>query len=118
MWIGYLQYAPIRGAAKENLAVLGELLERQLSRARVDLLVLPELSNSGYQLKTRERALAAAEPVEDSRFIDHLADICRRYSLHMVSGFNERVGERCYNSAVLIGPSGYIGRYRKLHLFL
>jgi predicted amidohydrolase len=118
MWIGYLQYAPIRGALKENLALLRRLLESELSRRHVDLLVLPELCNSGYNLKTRERTLAAAEPVQDSRFIDALADICRRHKLHIVSGFNERDGERCYNSAVLIGPSGYLGRYRKLHLFL
>jgi predicted amidohydrolase len=35
-----------------------------------------------------------------------------------VSGFNERDGERPYNSAVLVGPDGYVGCYRKLHLFM
>ena len=36
----------------------------------------------------------------------------------MVSGLNERDGDRLYNSAVLVGPEGYVGRYRKLHLFM
>jgi predicted amidohydrolase len=31
---------------------------------------------------------------------------------------NERDGPNLYNSAVLVGPQGYVGRYRKLHLFL
>ena len=33
-------------------------------------------------------------------------------------GFNERHNALLYNSAILIGPKGYIGKYRKLHLFM
>jgi len=35
-----------------------------------------------------------------------------------VSGFNERDSNSLYNSAILVGPKGYIGKYRKLHLFM
>ena len=37
--------------------------------------------------------------------------------MHIVSGFNERDGSHLYNSAVLVGPKGFIGKYQKLHLF-
>jgi len=35
-----------------------------------------------------------------------------------VSGFNERDNGVLYNSAILIGPRGYVGKYRKMHLFM
>ena len=35
----------------------------------------------------------------------------------IVAGLPERVGAACYNSAVVVGPSGFIGCYRKTHLF-
>ena len=41
----------------------------------------------------------------------------RGRSLHVVVGLAERAQDHLYNSAVLIGPNGYIGTYRKIHLF-
>jgi predicted amidohydrolase len=35
----------------------------------------------------------------------------------IVAGLPERAGLACYNSAVVVGPSGFIGCYRKTHLF-
>jgi predicted amidohydrolase len=35
----------------------------------------------------------------------------------IVAGLSERAGAACYNSAVVVGPSGFIGCYRKTHLF-
>jgi predicted amidohydrolase len=60
----------------------------------------------------------AAETVQDSIFVKYLEQKCKEKSLYIASGFNERDGETLFNSAVLVGPRGYIGKYRKLHLFL
>ena len=35
----------------------------------------------------------------------------------IVAGLAERVGKKAYNSAVLVGPKGLVGTYRKAHLF-
>ena len=43
---------------------------------------------------------------------------CKKYGFYIVSGFNERDENLLFNSAILIGPEGYIGKYRKLHLFM
>jgi predicted amidohydrolase len=85
--------------------------------AGLNLLVLPELCNSGYNFTSREQAWETSESVTDSRFIDFLAQMCRAYGYHIVSGFNEREGDALFNSAVLVGPEGYLGKYQKLHLF-
>jgi predicted amidohydrolase len=41
---------------------------------------------------------------------------CRRLDAHVVCGLLERDGDVLYNAAVLVGPDGLIGSYRKTHL--
>ncbi|AWX93752.1 hypothetical protein DPM13_13815 [Paracoccus mutanolyticus] len=45
------------------------------------------------------------------------ADVAARRKLFLVGGIAEREGDRLYNSAVVIGPDGVLGVYRKLHLW-
>jgi len=115
MKIGFVQFAPVLGDPQATMGSISRLLGLGDG---ADLLVLPELCNSGYNFASAEQAWAASEPIADSVFLRHLHSLCRRYGCHIVSGFNERDGDRLYNSAVLIGPRGYVGRYRKLHLFM
>jgi predicted amidohydrolase len=99
-------------------ATIARIERQRLLCGGVDLLVLPELCNSGYNFDSPEQAWETSEAVGDSVFLRYLESLCRRHNCHIVSGFNERDGDRLYNSAVLVGPQGYMGRYRKLHLFL
>ncbi len=114
MRIAYVQFAPALADLEETIERLRPLLERS---EEADLIVLPELCNSGYNFSSRDQAVSAAEPLERSRFVDFLAGHCRRRGCRMVSGLNELDGRRLFNSAVLVGPDGPMGRYRKLHLF-
>ncbi|WP_156379423.1 nitrilase-related carbon-nitrogen hydrolase, partial [Acidovorax sp. Root402] len=41
----------------------------------------------------------------------------KRLNVHIVAGIAERFEERLYNSAVVVGPTGLLGTYRKLHLW-
>ena len=59
-----------------------------------------------------------SEEIDQSRFIAYLTDKCREADLYIVSGFNERSHDHLYNAAVLVGPEGYMGKYRKCHLFM
>jgi len=52
-----------------------------------------------------------------SPFIEFLVSKTSEHNLFIVSGFNERDKDLLYNSAVLVGPKGVVGKYRKLHLF-
>ena len=113
--IGFVQFAPALGDVQATMARI-DLLRTQWAGA--DLLVLPELCNSGYNFESAEQAWASSEGIENSIFLRYLESLCQQHGCHIVSGFNERDGEHLYNSAVLVGPLGYIGRYRKLHLFM
>jgi predicted amidohydrolase len=114
MKIGFMQCTPVLGDVQATIDKIEALVPHC---ADADLVVLPELCNSGYNFVSRDQAWATSEPIGGGPFLDYLAGLCRQFGFHLVSGLNERDGERLYNSAALVGPGGYVGRYRKLHLF-
>jgi len=113
--IGFIQFSPVLGDLDSTIKKLNTLLD---GSEETDLMVLPELCNSGYNFTDRDQAWGTSEEIGQSRFIAYLIDKCREADLHIVSGFNERSHDRLYNSAVLVGPEGYMGKYRKCHLFM
>ena len=58
-----------------------------------------------------------SEEIGKGPFSIFLEEQCKKHNMHIVSGINERVENRLYNSSVLVGPTGITGTYRKLHLF-
>ena len=90
---------------------------RQAAAQHVDLVVLPELGNSGYIFNSRAEAFALAESIPDGPTCQaYLEAICGT-GVYAAVGLCERDGPRLYNSAALLGPEGFIGKYRKLHLW-
>ena len=81
------------------------------------LAVLPELCNTGYVFETREEAFRLAEGLPSGPTTEAWAQAAARHGLTLVAGITEREGEVLYNSAVVVGPRGYLGRYRKNHLW-
>ena len=80
-------------------------------------MVLPELCATGYQFLSLEEVEALAEPVPAGPTTSRLEDIAKARDMHIVAGVAERHGGRCFNSAVLVGPTGFLDVYRKTHLF-
>ena len=113
MKAGFYQFDPSFGKKKENL-------ERVLSAVKdadIDLLVLPEFFATGYQFVSRGEMVALAERIPDGYTTEHLSGISRSKGIFIVAGLPEKEGDRFFNSAVLTGPGGFIGVYRKVHLF-
>ncbi|WP_331769712.1 nitrilase family protein (plasmid) [Embleya sp. NBC_00888] len=81
------------------------------------LIVLPELCATGYAFATRAEAYAHAEEVPAGETVRRWEAFARDRAVHLVGGLAERDGVRLYSSAVLVGPDGYIGHYRKTHLW-
>jgi predicted amidohydrolase len=113
MRVGFYQYDPQFGAVEKNL----DQLTARLEEADADLVVLPELCVSGYQFATGEEVQELAEPVPEGPTTRRLMEIAKRRRMHIVAGLPEKDGTHCYNSAVVVGPSGFVGCYRKTHLF-
>lgn len=114
MRVGVAQIEPELGAAERNLdRCLGRLEEA--ASAGCSLLVLPECSSAGYVFESADEALAHAQEVPGP-FTESLAEACRRLDLVCVAGMLEREGDLLRNTAVVVGPDGLLGRYRKTHL--
>ena len=113
MRIGIVQSSPVFGAIERNIADGLDLMSSQSA----DLWVLPELFASGYQFKGAEEARALAEPIPAGPTSQALIEYASRTKSYIVAGLPELDGDAVYNASVLVGPEGYIARYRKVHLF-
>jgi predicted amidohydrolase len=113
MKIGYLQFKPEFGQPDKNISKIREMI----SYREFDLLVLPELANSGYLFIDKSELNDLSEDTDSGSFCAALRDLCREKNVHIVSGLCERSGDKFYNSSVLVRPDGKISVYRKIHLF-
>jgi predicted amidohydrolase len=94
-----------------------ERMIRDAAKTGARLIVLPELSNSGYMFQTRDEAFGLAESIPDGETCRLWTQLASETGATLVAGICERDGAALYNSAVVIGPAGYIGTYRKVHLW-
>jgi N-carbamoylputrescine amidase len=108
---------PRIGQKRQN--VLRSLrLINEAAAAGAKLVVLPELVNTGYMFDSREEALEEAEPISGGATASIWTDAARSLGIHIAAGIAELGDDgRLYNSALLTGPQGVIGTYRKLHLW-
>ncbi|MFN0313941.1 MAG: nitrilase family protein [Burkholderiales bacterium] len=114
--VACLQMEPRVGEKERNVARSLELIARA-AEAGAKLVVLPELCNSGYVFETREEAFALAEPVPDGPTTKTWSAAAAKHGMVIIAGIAERDGGKLYNSAVVTGPQGPMGTYRKNHLW-
>ncbi|WP_078428419.1 nitrilase family protein [Alkalihalobacterium alkalinitrilicum] len=114
--IACIQMEPVFGDISGNTRKSIELIN-QASNKGANIIVLPELCNSGYVFKSRLEALSLAEEIPNGPTIQSWLQAAKQNNVYIIAGINEKEGEKLYNSAVLIGPEGYIGTYRKNHLW-
>lgn len=113
MRIGYLQFKPEFGQPDKNISRIREMI----SEREFDLLVLPELANSGYLFVDKSELNDLSEDTESGKFCSALKEISNDKNAYIVSGLCERSDGKFYNSSVLVRPDGKISVYRKIHLF-
>jgi predicted amidohydrolase len=114
MRVAVAQIDPKLAEPARNLEVCIARLE-DASAAGAELLVLPECAIPGYVFDSLEEALPFAEEIPGPS-TEVLTAACARLGIHAVCGLLERHGDGVRNAAVLVGPDGLIGAYRKTHL--
>jgi len=94
-------------------------IEKMALRAHkegADLLIMPELSLTGYVVRDQIYELAEEIPGESTR---HVQRIAKNTGLHIVFGMPEQsknAQATIYNAAVLVNSNGVVGKYRKMYL--
>jgi predicted amidohydrolase len=95
-------------------------LTRRLLRAAedesVDVVVLPELLNSGYVFSSKSEAADLSEDIPSGPFSKLLQESSRK-GLLIVSGICQKQGNLVYNSAAAFANGALLTTYQKLHLF-
>ncbi|MCP1418241.1 putative amidohydrolase [Pseudomonas laurylsulfativorans] len=110
------QLAPKIGDLAYN-RTLTERAIRQAALQGAQVVVLPELVQSGYVFTDRSEALSLAETA-DGPTLQLWQALARELNLVIVGGFCERLpGDELANSAAMIDANGLRAVYRKAHLW-
>jgi len=113
MKIGIYQNHPEFGEKEKNI----EQAIDDLNNIEADLMVLPELFCTGYQFVSKEETASLAEDIPSGRTYQAMIELAESKEMFLVFGLAEIAGDKIYNSAAVVGPEGFIGSYRKSHLF-
>jgi predicted amidohydrolase len=116
--VAVVQFAPEVGT--ENLKRNAAAIEERLTRAAgagANLIVLPELATSGYCFRSRAEAFDHAEPVPSGPSANAWEAFAREHQVYIVGCLPELDGAFLFDTAALVGPEGYVGKYRKTHLW-
>ncbi len=119
--VAVAQMDPKLSRYEHNITRIRTLFEEAVAQG-AQLIVFPECATTGYGFADLAGAQAVAETVPGPT-TKTLAELCRSHEMaeggpYVVVGLLERLKdpEIVYNSAVLVGPEGLVGLYRKAHL--
>jgi 5-aminopentanamidase len=114
MRVAVAQLDPKLAEKERNLDACLARLDEAVA-AGAELVVFPECAIPGYMFESADEAMAYAEEIPGPS-TDALTEAAARTGAHVCCGLIERDGDRLHNAAVLIGPGGLVGTYRKTHL--
>ncbi len=112
--IALVQFKPQRNDIQVNLNKIQKLLKGTTA----DLVVLPELSNTGYLYEKPVNIVPYAEANDGSGvFLNGLIGLAVETKGVIVAGYAEVDRGTLFNSAVAVFSNGVIDNYRKIHLY-
>ncbi|MBH5389988.1 nitrilase-related carbon-nitrogen hydrolase [Bradyrhizobium diversitatis] len=115
--VATVQFEPIMFEKERNIARLLELCE-QAAVAGAKLIVTPEMGTTGYCWFDRAEVRPFVERIPGPT-TDRFAALARKHDCYIVVGMPEVDEDDIYfNSAVLVGPDGIVGRHRKTHPYI
>lgn len=88
---------------------------RSAAEREAQLVIFPECALTGYAFNSLEEAIPFAEKL-DGPSSQTIAEACRETKAYAIAGFIEADDDKFYNAAMLVGPDGVVGSYRKVHL--
>lgn len=113
--IACIQTAPEALDKAENLKKTESFILEACENG-ANLLVLPELFNLNPYYSNRAEAYAVAEPIPQGETSQLLLRLAKEKGVYICGSFLELDSADIYNTHILAGPDGLVGKYRKLHL--
>jgi predicted amidohydrolase len=109
------QISSKRENKKKNLQKIEESTMKAKEQG-ADLVIFPELSLTGYVLHDQVFELAEVIPGRSTKRVEELA---KKTGMHIIFGMpelSEITKATIFNTAVFVGPTGLIGKFRKMYL--
>lgn len=100
---------------EENITLANSAILEASSRG-AQLVVLPELTNSGYVFRSIAE-LAERATTLDGAIVQEWASLAKKLNLVIVAGLAIKEETRFYNVSVIIDSQGLRGWYKKVHLW-
>ncbi|MCW4046262.1 MAG: carbon-nitrogen hydrolase family protein [Candidatus Bathyarchaeota archaeon] len=113
--IALAQISSKREDKKANLKKIERLTVKAQGQG-ANLAIFPELSLTGYVVRDQIYELAETIPGPSIRVVE---DLAKKTGMHIIFGMpelSEKTKATIFNTAVLVGPEGFIGKYRKRYL--
>ena len=116
--VATVQYEPSQFNKDHNVSSLLHLCE-EAAKKGAKLIVTPEMGTTGYCFLNREEISTLVETIP-GQTTEKFEVITKKFDCYIVIGMPELDEETqlYYNSAVLIGPKGIIGKHRKSHGYI
>ena len=99
----------------ENLTKIEKTVIKAKKQA-ADLVIFPELSLTGYVVRDQIYELAETIQGPSTKVIENIAKKTKAHIVFGMPELSEKTQATIYNAAVLVGPEGLIGKYRKMYL--
>lgn len=111
MIVGFIQYDVLKDK-KDNF----NIIENNLCKEHIDILVLPELSTTGYLFKNKAELYKVSEEIPMGKTVQYMLKLSKKHNSTIIFGMSEIENKKLYNSAVILSKGKYIGKYQKIHL--
>lgn len=116
--VAAIEFNPAFKQREQNFPAMATAVRRAAAEG-AKLILFPEMGTTGYLYGSRAEIAPFVDtiPGKTTGFLEPLAN---ELDVHIVTGMPEVDADTglYYNAAVLIGPDGLIGKYRKNNLFL
>lgn len=112
MRLGFAQYNIFHKDKVKNLEKISYIIKN----TNANLLVLPELCNTGYVFNSKDSLKCLAENIPNGDTTKLLISLTSNRDIIIVAGIAEIEDDILYNSALVVHSGKYIGKYRKIHL--
>jgi predicted amidohydrolase len=115
--VASIEFNPTLNERDKNVTELVKLTEQAFKNG-AKLVVAPEMATTGYYYADRK----SIEPFVDTipgKTTNAFESLTKKYDAYIVFGMPEvdKKNTLYYNSAALVGPDGYIGKYRKTQMW-
>ncbi len=111
--VAAIQMNGLLGQVEQNLEAVRGWASRA-AKEGADLMVFPELVITGHWCSTE--SWKVSQEIPNGPIVGEIEDLAKKHGACISIGMGERDKGVQYNTQILVGPEGYIGKQRKLHM--